>query len=139
MEKWDYHESFVLPTHRESLDIAEKIISDLKDKYNINNAKYYNILIAVTEAINNAINHGNQLDKNKQIHFEIFSNEEVIKIIIIDEGRGFNPNALEDCTKKENLLKESGRGIYIMKSLSDEFSLTPTTNGTKFQMTFKIN
>jgi len=80
------------------------------------------------------------LTKIRQIHFEIFSNEEVIKIIIIDEGpRLQSPIALEDCTKKENLLKESGRGIYIMKSLSDEFSLTPTTNGTKFQMTFKIN
>ena len=139
MDIWDYHECFVLPTHREAIDIAEHIIANLKEKYNIRNDKYYNILIILTEAINNAICHGNQLDKNKQIHFEVFSNKDNLKIIIIDEGEGFNPNALEDCTKEENLLKESGRGIYIMKSLSDEFSFTPSQNGTKFQMTFYIN
>jgi len=139
MENWDYHECYVLPTHREALDIAERIIGILKDKYKIHNAIYYNILIATTEAINNAINHGNQLDRNKQIHFELYSSKNLIKIIIIDEGQGFNPNALDDCTKEENLLKENGRGIYIMKSLSDEFSIVPSANGTKFQMTFHLN
>lgn len=139
MEIWDYHETFVLPTHREALDIAERIVANLRDRFKIQNGIYYNILIAITEAINNAINHGNQLDKNKQIHFEIFANIENIKIIIIDEGEGFNPNAIEDCTKEENLLKESGRGIYIMKSLADEFSITPSANGTKFQMIFYLN
>ena len=139
MEIWDYHETFVLPTHREALDIAERIVANLRDRFKIQNGIYYNILIAITEAINNAINHGNQLDKNKQIHFEIFSNIKNIKIIIIDEGEGFNPNAIEDCTKEENLLKESGRGIYIMKSLADEFSITPSANGTKFQMIFYLN
>ena len=139
MENWDYHESYVLPTHLEALDIAERIVGNLRDKFKIQNELYYNILIAITEAINNAINHGNQLDRNKQIHFEIFSNNDNIKIIIIDEGEGFNPNAIEDCTKEENLLKESGRGIYIMKSLSDEFSITPSAKGTKFQMIFYLN
>ena len=85
---------------------------------------YGNVLIAVTEAVNNAIIHGNKNDKSKSIVVRVLSAEDAVTFSIKDEGRGFDFENLPDPTAPENLEKENGRGIFLMKSLSDavEFS-----------------
>ena len=85
---------------------------------------YGNVLIAVTEAVNNAIIHGNKNDKSKSIVVRVLSAEDAVTFSIKDEGRGFDFENLPDSTAPENLEKENGRGIFLMKSLSDavEFS-----------------
>lgn len=85
---------------------------------------YGNVLIAVTEAVNNAIIHGNKNDKSKSIIVRVLSTEDAVTFSIKDEGSGFDYDNLPDPTAPENLEKENGRGIFLMKSLSDavEFS-----------------
>lgn len=85
---------------------------------------YGNVLIAVTEAVNNAIIHGNKNDKSRSIVVRVLSADDAVTFSIKDEGSGFDFENLPDPTAPENLEKENGRGIFLMKSLSDsvEFS-----------------
>lgn len=85
---------------------------------------YGNVLIAVTEAVNNAIIHGNKNNPDKIIFVRVSIDSEQVVFSIKDEGNGFDYENLPDPTAPENLEKENGRGIFLMKSLSDsvEFS-----------------
>jgi serine/threonine-protein kinase RsbW len=138
MLNFEFHENITLPSRQSSLDLAENVIEHVKDRYIISLDKYYNILIAITEAVNNAIVHGNHYDQNKNVRFEVYASQKGIEVLVQDEGIGFNPEDIEDCTKEENLLKDSGRGIFIMQSLSDEFEISNTGSGTLFRMYFGI-
>lgn len=138
MLNFDFHENIILPSRQSSLDAAESLIEHVRDKYFISLDKYYNILIAVTEAVNNAISHGNKYNQEKNVNFDVYASRHGIEVLVRDEGVGFNPREIEDCTKDENLLKDSGRGIFIMKSLADEFEISNTGTGTLFRMFFII-
>jgi serine/threonine-protein kinase RsbW len=81
-------------------------------------------MVAVTESVNNAIRHGNKLDKNKSVFLSVNSEENQLKFTIEDEGPGFNPDTLPDPTAPENLDKLGGRGIFLMKHLSDQVHFT---------------
>ncbi len=86
------------------------------------------LLLAVTEATTNAIIHANKCNPQKlvKIHAQIENSKLVVKIK--DEGKGFDPSNLPDPTHPENLLKDSGRGVYLMKVYMNEvkYNLTPT-------------
>ncbi len=137
MAKYDTHKIYKLESKQHSLDRVEKLIENLRKKYEIPQEIFYNILISVTEAVNNAITHGNKNNIEKFITFEIFSSSTQVLFKIKDEGEGFNPAEVDDCTATENLLKDSGRGIFIMRSLSDTFDVSSSENGTLFTMCFK--
>jgi len=87
--------------------------------------------IAVTEAVNNAIHHGNKLDRKKKVHvrFELF--KEMTTVHVSDEGEGFDPAMLEDPLRPENVLKDSGRGIFILRALMDEVRFCFSPSGTE--------
>ncbi len=126
-------------SEKKSILNVEPLINSLKDKLEIPLEKYYNILIAVSEAVNNAIIHGNKLNKDKKVQIVIEANNEQIDIIIHDEGEGFEPDELNDPRAPENLLKDSGRGVFLIKELSDKSEFIHSDNGTDVFMTFYIN
>lgn len=103
-------------------------------KYNIEEKLYYNIYLSLSEAINNAIQHGNKCDSNKyvKIYFSISSN--YYEFVIEDEGQGFFIENVKDPTLLKNLRNESGRGIFIMKNYSDNFEIL--NNGNKVKLNF---
>ena len=92
------------------------------------------IAIAVTEAVNNAIIHGNKQDPEKKVYLTIFVQEKTLKVVVRDEGTGFDPESLPDPLDPENLLKESGRGIFILKSLMDEVNYAFDEGGTQLTL-----
>lgn len=87
------------------------------------------LLLAVTEAATNAIIHANKCDISKlvKIHAQIENSKLIVKVK--DEGKGFDPGALPDPTRPENLLKDSGRGVYLMKVYMDEVKYNKTPSG----------
>ncbi|HTA81444.1 MAG TPA: ATP-binding protein [Bacteroidia bacterium] len=113
-----------LPSSVEALHIIEKLIETICSTYTVNEDHYGNILVGVTEAVNNAIYHGNRSDPNKKIHVGFETTPQTIVFSIRDEGPGFDFNNLPDPTDPENLEKPSGRGIFLMKALADEVSFT---------------
>lgn len=89
-----------------------------------------NCAIAVTEATNNAIIHGNKKDPNKKVSIEFNWSGNKLTIRIRDEGNGFNPDNLENPLHPDNLLKESGRGIFIIEKLMDDVRFEFSDSGT---------
>ena len=112
--------SIQVPSMTENIRMIESFIDNAKDKFHLDDDIYGNIMIAVTEAVNNAIKHGNQNNKKKNVHLSLSLNDTLIKFTIKDEGEGFNYEHLPDPTSPENLEKPGGRGIFLMKHLSDE-------------------
>jgi len=109
-----------IPSIDENIRIIESFIDNAKEKFNLDDEIYGNIMIAVTESVNNAIKHGNKQNKSKNVSISLSLNENILMFRIEDQGLGFDFNNLPDPTSPENLNKPSGRGIFLMKHLSDE-------------------
>ncbi len=126
-----------IPSLSENIRIIESFIDNAKDKFNLNDDIYGNIMIAVTEGVNNAITHGNNQDKNKNVSIALSLDNSMIKFRISDQGAGFNHDHLPDPTAPENLSKPGGRGIFLMKHLCDEVDFLE--EGRIVELTFYIN
>ena len=125
------------PSLDENIRIVESFIDNAKEKFNLDDDIYGNIMVAVTESVNNAIRHGNRNDKKKNVHLSLSLNEDLIRFIIKDEGAGFDYHNLPDPTAPENIDKPSGRGIFLMKHLSDEVNFKQ--EGSEVELCFYIN
>ena len=112
-------ESVSINSELKNLIIVEELINVMCQDAEVDQDHYGNYLIAVTEAVNNAIIHGNLEDKEKQVKIDIQKGSDEIRFIVCDQGVGFSFDNLPDPTAPENIEKESGRGIFLMKSLSD--------------------
>jgi len=113
-------ERVVLKTNFDSLRIVEEIIEKVSEEQRLPEDSFGNVLIAVTEALNNAIIHGNKHDEVKSVVLEVCDSGSTITFSVKDEGDGFDFNNLPDPTAPENIEKPNGRGIFLMKSLADE-------------------
>jgi serine/threonine-protein kinase RsbW len=103
-----------------SINNVELFIDDMCLKLSVSDDLYGNVLIAVSEAVNNAIQHGNQFSKTLKVALSVCDSEGVFNFSITDKGKGFDSTNLPDPTSPENVLKENGRGIFLMKNLADE-------------------
>lgn len=126
-----------IPSLLENIRIVESFIDNAKEKYQFDDGLYGNIMIAVTESVNNAIRHGNKLDPSKNVHLSLKLIESQIQFIIQDEGDGFDFKNLPDPTAPENIEKPGGRGIFLMKHLADEVSFNE--DGKQVELTFYMN
>ena len=111
-----------IPSLPENIRIVESFIDNAKEKYRLNDDIYGNIMIAVTESVNNAILHGNKSDNKKNVSLQLSLEKSQIRFTVEDQGPGFDYENLPDPTLPENLSKPGGRGIFLMKNLSDEVS-----------------
>ncbi len=126
-----------IPSLIENITIIESFIDNAKEKFHINDDIYGNIMISVTECVSNAIIHGNKQDRKKPVKLELEFLENQIRFIIEDQGNGYDISHLYDPTSPENLEKSGGRGVFIMKHLSDEIKFD--NNGSKVTLTFYMN
>lgn len=126
-----------IPSLIENIKIIESFIDNARESFEINDDIYGNIMISVTECISNAIIHGNQHDKTKLVHLELFIEDELLRFVIEDEGPGFDMNQLKDPTEPENLEKTGGRGIFLIKHLTDEVKFEE--EGRKTVLSFYMN
>ncbi|MBL7884720.1 MAG: ATP-binding protein [Bacteroidia bacterium] len=121
----------------ENIILVEKMIEDVCDVFNISEDYYGNILVALTEAVNNAIYHGNQANPNKSIDIYFKSHPNHVSFIVKDEGAGFGYDSLPDPTSPENIEKPNGRGVFLMRNLADK--VTFEDNGSKVILDFNIS
>jgi len=126
-----------IPSLTENIRIIESFIDNAKDKYNIDDDIYGNIMIAVTESVNNAIKHGNGLQNNKNVTIHLNLEPDIITFTVQDQGPGFDFQNLPDPTAPENLDKPGGRGIFLMKHLADEVKFKDS--GRLVELRFYVN
>lgn len=113
-------EKHQLPSEPATMARVEQLIDELKVKHQIPEELYGNILVATTEAVNNAIKHGNQMQKEKTIDLQFEFSDVEFCVVVKDQGTGFNFKNVPDPTLPDNIEKPDGRGIFIMQALSDE-------------------
>ncbi|MEN9639556.1 MAG: hypothetical protein RLZZ262_1425 [Bacteroidota bacterium] len=114
------HRHIKFPSVIENIHLVERMIDEIVAQHHIKEDFYGELLIAMTEAVNNAIVHGNKLDISKQVSvdFDIVDNK-LLRFKIEDEGPGFDYDSLPDPTAPENIEKPHGRGVFLMRQLSD--------------------
>lgn len=119
-----------------NISLVEKLIDELSQQYSFHSDVYGKLLLAVVEGVNNAIVHGNKLvsEKKVTISYEVESNR--ISFTIRDEGEGFDHTLLPDPTTPENIERTHGRGVFLMKHLTDELAFSD--KGNEVKLTFKF-
>ena len=126
-----------IPSLPENIRIVEGFIDNIKEKYNLDDDIYGNIMIAVTESVNNAILHGNKSDNKKNVYLKLTLENSQITFIVRDEGAGFDYQNLTDPTLPENIDKIGGRGVFLMKNLSDEVNFKD--KGSTAELSFYLS
>lgn len=129
----------VLNSSFEELERLEPFIDELKQWANFDDEDSSRIMLTLSEAVNNAIMHGNKQNPDKQVVvLSTFDSENrKLTISVEDEGEGFNPNEIPDPLKEENLLNEGGRGVYLIEQYADDLQFSK--GGTKAKITYQLN
>ncbi len=127
---YDMTLELTIPSKPELTAEVDRRIEDLTAQVGYDQGTRGDIMIAVNEAVKNAILHGNKCDESKQVVITCVCTSAVFRIHICDCGGGFDPESLPDPRNPDNLLKENGRGILMIKSLMDEVEFNVSENGT---------
>ncbi len=96
------------------------------------------IAISVSELVNNAMMHGNKASPDKMVKVTVSLKQKTATITVSDEGGGFQPDVIDDPLADENLLKEVGRGIFIVRSLMDKVDISASEKGTSVSVSKAI-
>ena len=115
---------------------VEPFVEKIKNALNIGDEVYGNILITLTEAVNNSILHGNESIESREVEITCTGTDKMVSFFVKDQGEGFNYNNLPDPTDPENLHKLTGRGVFLMKQLSD--TLIFSNSGSMVELQFKL-
>ena len=119
MSKSLYDKYLTIPSTVEGLDLCLFIVKDVSILFDLDFEKKLSLHTVVVEAVENAIIHGNKENREKIVKFSIHVFKDIILLQVEDEGDGFNINDIVSPLLTPNLKKESGRGIFFIKSLSD--------------------
>lgn len=130
------HEMLTLASDPKNVARLEPFVERVFEQYKLDPEIYGNILISLTEAVTNAIIHGNENDRSKLVRVQMKKIRKKLAFLISDEGPGFDFDRLPDPTAPENLLKIGGRGVFLMRQLSDEVQFLD--NGSTVQIKFNL-
>lgn len=131
------YKQLILSSGPDAIHEVETVIDEIKSELEFKEDVYGNVMVAVTEAVNNGIIHGNKGDTGKKIFLDFeMKNQYRLVVKIKDEGDGFDPASLADPTSPENIANIGGRGVFLMQHLSDKLSFS--ADGTTVEMVFNI-
>jgi serine/threonine-protein kinase RsbW len=124
--------SLSIGSTKKNIAKVEELLNDANKEFHLDEDKFQRFQIAVSELIMNAIVHGNKEQISRQVKIFIKHNKKKVTVRVIDEGEGFDIDSIPDPSIKENITKLSGRGLFIVRSLVDEFSYKHTRQGSTF-------
>ena len=113
-------EKITLASRREEISRLESLINKLAEHYRLPDGQRETIMLALNEAATNAIVHGNKNDPNKEVTVTAEVTPERIEFTVADQGQGFDPGSLPSPLDEPNLMKPSGRGVFLMRQFADE-------------------
>jgi serine/threonine-protein kinase RsbW len=126
--------SYTLESSLESVNKAEQAARDLAAKVGFDEEEVDRISMAVREATVNAVLHGNQYDPKKRVTIAFEATPENLSVAVRDEGNGLDPEGIPDPLAPENLLKQSGRGIFLIRAFMDEVRFRQMNPGTEITL-----
>src|SRR3972149_1153920 len=131
------NQKLLIPSKSENIVLVEKLVENVCDLFEIKEEMYGHILVALTEAVNNALQHGNKANPDKHIEVTFKVKVNTLYFTIKDQGSGFDFNNLADPTDPQNIEKSTGRGIFLMKHLCD--NVVFEDKGTKVILEFNLD
>ena len=118
---------------------VESFLKKVNKSIHLDEIQFHKLMVSMTEAVNNAIVHGNKSDPTKRVLMKCEHLPGWLLFIIEDQGRGFRIDAVANPLKKKNLLKESGRGIFLMRTLMDKVEFQQTAGGLEVRLWLALN
>jgi len=137
-----YHKTvfeMVCQSNPKEIGCIENFLQQINKKLDIDEGTMYRLLVSCTEAVNNAMIHGNESDPNKNVTIRCIVEKQSLTIRVKDEGKGFDPEGLQDPREEKNLLKESGRGVFLIRSLMDSITVKRLKSGSVVEMKVKLH
>jgi serine/threonine-protein kinase RsbW len=116
------------------IDIVQSISEKLFEITGFDSDKIYWMSIALREAVNNAIKHGNKEDADKMVSIDFQVLSDKLRILVTDEGKGFDAEKIPDPTVGDNIMKAGGRGLFFIKSFMDDLKIIHSDNETGTQI-----
>src|ERR1700690_4395069 len=126
--------SYPLDSTLETVNNAEETAGRMAAEAGFDDEEIMKISMAVREGAVNAVLHGNAYDPNKKVTLAFERTPDNLVIIIRDQGKGLEASKIPDPLAPENLLKTSGRGIFLIRSFMDEVEIHPSQTGTELKM-----
>lgn len=117
---------------------VEAFLRRINRRARLDDGTFDRLFVASTEAVNNGIVHGNKSDPTKKVCISCAVNSETITVRVKDEGGGFDPTTLPNPLDEQNLMKESGRGIFLIKSMMDKVNFQMTEAGAIVEMVIDL-
>ncbi|MCC6816219.1 MAG: ATP-binding protein [Saprospiraceae bacterium] len=125
-----------IPSRTHNIILIQSYVEEIFSKYHLDQNYFGDVLTTLTEAVNNAIIHGNREDENKFVHLHLKKTKKCLIFRISDEGEGFNPNNVPDPTTEEKLDCCGGRGVFLMNKLSH--GINYLNNGSTVEIMFNL-
>lgn len=129
----------IVPSDPDLLPELEEFIISIAQEINLDETKTNNLALSFSEAISNCMKHGNRFDKSKTVTINVAISDSKLTVKLKDEGKGFDLQSVPDPTKPENILKDSGRGIHIMKNFLDDLRYNFTPTGTEIILEISLD
>jgi serine/threonine-protein kinase RsbW len=117
---------------------VEKFLDKVVKVVPLDEIQMNKLMVSLTEAVNNAIMHGNKSNPKKKVTITCESVPGWLLLIVNDEGKGFDPQGVANPLKNENLLRESGRGIFLMRTLMDKVEFEPIRGGYEVRLWLEL-
>jgi serine/threonine-protein kinase RsbW len=118
----------------ESVAVVEAAAEKLAAEAGLDEDERFHVSMAAREAAVNAVLHGNEYDPAKKVFASFENTGAALVIVIADQGKGFDSDAIPDPLAAENLLRGSGRGIFLIRSFVDELQIRPLHPGTELTL-----
>ena len=113
---------------------VEKFLMNMSAGLKIGDERFSTLLVVLTEAVNNAIVHGNKRNPGKRVVVTCVREKDVLMVTVKDEGNGFNPEKVPSPIHENNLLRETGRGVFLMRQLMEGVSYNKKGNEVTMRM-----
>ena len=118
---------------------VEKFVEKVHGHVALDEIQMHKVMVALTEAVNNAIVHGNREKKKKKVLVICEVLPGWLLFVVNDQGKGFNPQEIANPLRNENLLRESGRGIFLMRTLMDRVEFEAIRGGYEVRLWLELN
>ncbi len=128
---------FIICSNPQSIEVVDEIMRQVSEECPVDDAVAFKIRLALSEAINNAILHGNASNPNKQVVIDVEEKNDKLYCCVSDEGRGFVVEDVLDPRKSENREKEGGRGVMFIREVAEHFHYCNESHAAKFSIKIK--
>jgi serine/threonine-protein kinase RsbW len=131
-------DTIVIPSDQEFLADVDSFVEGTLRGLGAEESVIADIAISVSELVNNAIVHGNKFARDKSVTVKLAHRNRTLTISVADQGGGFDPGEVPSPLAQENLMKEVGRGIFIVRQLMEQVDIIPSAHGTTIAITKSI-